>query len=94
MQPVHIDPKEAVQMHQELKCKKSIGIHWGKHIFSFNEILGTYKLTTEPMDEPPQLVAKELSERGLKADEFIVTKIGEVVVLKESSKDLQEENLD
>ena len=25
----HVDPVEAVQIHQDIKAKKSVGIHWG-----------------------------------------------------------------
>jgi len=66
MQPQHIDPIEAVQIHQDLKCKFSVGIHWG-----------TFILTDEPEGEPPILLAQELKKRGLHPTEFVVTKIGE-----------------
>lgn len=29
MEPQHIGPKEAVVIHQEVKSKRSVGIHWG-----------------------------------------------------------------
>jgi N-acyl-phosphatidylethanolamine-hydrolysing phospholipase D len=29
MRPIHIGPEEAVRIHQMIRAKKSIGIHWG-----------------------------------------------------------------
>jgi len=71
MKTQHVDPSEAVQIHIDIKSKKSLGIHWG-----------TFALTIEPEDEPPKLLAQELQQRGLKEDEFIVTKIGEILTVE------------
>lgn len=30
MKPQHIDPEEAVQIHEDLNSKQSMGIHWGE----------------------------------------------------------------
>lgn len=38
----HMNPTEAVRVHQALEAKLSVGIHWG-----------TFALSEEPMDEPP-----------------------------------------
>ena len=29
MKPQHVDPTEAVQVHEEIGAKTSLGIHWG-----------------------------------------------------------------
>lgn len=29
MQGQHVDPEEAVQIHQDLQAKQSVAIHWG-----------------------------------------------------------------
>jgi L-ascorbate metabolism protein UlaG (beta-lactamase superfamily) len=41
MQPVHMNPAEAVQAHLDLEASESIGMHFG-----------TFRLTTEGIDEP------------------------------------------
>ncbi len=66
MQPQHVDPAEAVQIHIDIKSKLSLGIHFG-----------TFILTNEPQDEPPKLVREELAKRNMKKNEFITTNIGE-----------------
>ena len=42
MQDMHVNPEEAVQLHNDIQSKYSLGIHWG-----------TFPLTAEPIDEPP-----------------------------------------
>ena len=66
----HINPHEAVMMHREVGATKSIGMHWG-----------TFKLTEEPLGEPPVLLASEVTTAGLATDEFSTMKIGETRVL-------------
>ena len=34
MKSQHIDPNEAVQIHQDLKARRSVGIHWGTFILT------------------------------------------------------------
>lgn len=63
---VHIVPRQSVQIHRDVESKQSIAMHWG-----------TFKLTGEPMDEPPQLLKRELTRRD--TDHFRVMKIGETV---------------
>ncbi len=62
----HVDPHDAVLIHKIVGSKKSIGMHWG-----------TFKLTEEPLDEPPQLLAKEAAAAKLDPTDFTVLKIGE-----------------
>lgn len=45
MNDSHCDPYEALQIHKDLKSKRSIAIHWG-----------TFPLANEPLLEPPQLL--------------------------------------
>jgi N-acyl-phosphatidylethanolamine-hydrolysing phospholipase D len=72
MRPVHMDPDDAVQAWQVLASAHSgsppplLPIHWG-----------TFKLTDEPMDEPPRLARAAWDQRGLPASLFWLMKHGE-----------------
>jgi N-acyl-phosphatidylethanolamine-hydrolysing phospholipase D len=62
----HVDPRGAVKIHKEVGSKQSFGMHWG-----------TFKLTREPLDEPPKLLLEEVSKASLPKDEFTTMQIGE-----------------
>ncbi len=66
MQPVHVAPEEAVQIHLDVQSKNSIACHWG-----------TFCLTDEPMDEPPQRLNAALARAGIPRHQFRTLKIGE-----------------
>jgi len=54
MQEMHINPEEAVQLHNDIRSKYSVGIHWG-----------AFPLTAEPIDQPPtrlRAAAKTLTD--------------------------------
>lgn len=70
MKDQHVNPAEAVQIHFDLKAKRSVGVHWG-----------TFNLTDEPLDQPPKDLALAVKERELAADAFTVMAIGETRVL-------------
>lgn len=74
MGPVHIDPEQAVQAHLDLASHQSLGIHFG-----------TFKLTDEPMDEPPELLRHCLAARSLSLDRFWVPVLGETRAVPEGS---------
>ncbi len=63
---MHVTPEEAVKIHQDIGARTSVGMHWG-----------TFRLTVEPMDEPPQRLAKAREAAGLKVAEFTVMQHGE-----------------
>ena len=68
MQIMHLDVPEAVQVREDLRATRAIGIHWG----TFES------LADEPLDEPPALLAKQRDARGLTREQFDVMQIGEV----------------
>jgi N-acyl-phosphatidylethanolamine-hydrolysing phospholipase D len=73
MHNVHVDPEEAVQIYQDLiapypgkPLPLMLGIHWG-----------TFRLTDEPMDEPPQRTAERWEVAGLGKDRLWIARFGE-----------------
>ena len=65
MRNAHIDPRQAVQAHFDLQSRQSIGMHHG-----------TFQLTSEPRDEPIQLLEKEKQRAGIAPQQFITLKPG------------------
>jgi L-ascorbate metabolism protein UlaG (beta-lactamase superfamily) len=70
MKSMHINPEEAVRIHQDLRARQSVGIHWG-----------TFELTDESMDEPPKALARALSRAGIPSEKFFLLKNGETRLL-------------
>jgi L-ascorbate metabolism protein UlaG (beta-lactamase superfamily) len=70
MKTMHVDPEEAVQIYQDLGARYAVAMHWG-----------TFQLTDEPIDEPPQRLAAALEQAGIPAERFFLMKIGESRVL-------------
>jgi N-acyl-phosphatidylethanolamine-hydrolysing phospholipase D len=66
MREVHCDPEEAVQIHQDLRSRQSVAMHWG-----------TFRLTLEPLEEPPQRLAAALDAAGIPRERFWVLEHGE-----------------
>ena len=66
MAPQHVDPEEAVRIHQDLHASQSLGVHWG-----------TFVLTDEPLDEPPRRLARALRDANLPLDVFWTLHVGE-----------------
>lgn len=62
----HINPEEAVRVHQDVRAKFSIGVHWG-----------TFALSDEALDQPPKDFLTARAAQGLTDAEFSLLKIGE-----------------
>jgi N-acyl-phosphatidylethanolamine-hydrolysing phospholipase D len=71
MRPMHVNPPEAVKVHQEVRSRQSIGIHWG-----------TFRLTDEPLAEPPLYLQKALQEAAIPQEEFTTLAFGETRVFR------------
>ena len=67
----HTNPEEALNIGQDLKSKKVIGMHWG-----------TVVLSLEPIMEPPVRFKASAEKYGFKKDDAIIFKIGEINSLK------------
>lgn len=73
MHVVHVDPNEAIQAFEDVMSSHPgsptplmLGIHWG-----------TFRLTDEPMDEPPRRARLRWQERGLDPARLWIAKFGE-----------------
>lgn len=67
MSPMHANPYDSVNIFADTKCRRALGIHWG-----------TWVLTEEEVMEPPKVLKKALTWKGI-AEEgvFDVCDIGE-----------------
>lgn len=70
MKAQHINPDEAVQIHQDVGSTKSIGVHWG-----------TFELTDEPLDQPIGDLAKAIKKYKLKEKSFVLLDHGQTITL-------------
>ena len=68
----HTNPEEALQVAQDLKSKKIIGMHWG-----------TVVLSLEPIMEPRERFKNGAEKFGYKKNDAIIFKIGEVKKLSQ-----------
>jgi N-acyl-phosphatidylethanolamine-hydrolysing phospholipase D len=66
----HLSPEEAVKVHVDVKSKKSVAIHWG-----------TFKLSDEPLDDPPKKLRVAIEEEGIPPHEILALKHGETIML-------------
>ncbi len=71
MEAVHVDPEQAVQAFEQLGAGTLLAMHWG-----------TFKLSDEPLDEPPRRLEAERLRRGLPPEAVRAPAIGETVELR------------
>lgn len=60
MAPVHVEPKDAVKVHMDVGSKFSLGMHWK-----------TFRLSEEPMEQPPFDLFKAMREENLDPHTFL-----------------------
>ena len=68
----HANPEEALNIGQDLKSKKVLGMHWG-----------TITLSFEDPFEPPARFKNNTNKYGYRKDDAIIFKIGEVQKLED-----------
>jgi N-acyl-phosphatidylethanolamine-hydrolysing phospholipase D len=68
MRAMHMNPDEAVEVFQETRCRRAVGMHWG-----------TFRLTDEPMGEPPLLLESALRAKSIPAESFRAGVVGEII---------------
>lgn len=70
MKAQHVNPDESVKIHNDVRSKKSIGVHWG-----------AFELTDEPLDQPVGDLAKAREKYKLQEDNFMLLKQGRTLRL-------------
>jgi L-ascorbate metabolism protein UlaG (beta-lactamase superfamily) len=68
MKPAHMNPEEAVQTYIDLGAREFVAMHWG-----------TFRLTDEPMLEPPVRTRAAWRAFGLSEERLHIPKHGETV---------------
>ena len=71
MQAAHMSPEDAVRAFQDIGAKYALGIHWG-----------TFKLTLEPLQEPPLRLTAALEKAGIEATRFLALTHGQKLPLE------------
>jgi len=66
MRPQHMNPFDAMQAFVDLGAQRLCAMHWG-----------TFKLTDEPLDEPPALLEEARQQLGVPRREIWLAAIGE-----------------
>ncbi|MEA5098761.1 MAG: MBL fold metallo-hydrolase [Burkholderiaceae bacterium] len=70
MRSQHINPDEAVRAFQAVKAQRFIAMHWG-----------TFKLSDEPLDEPPKILRAAWEQAQLPDNQLHIPAIGETLLL-------------
>jgi len=72
MSKQHMNPEQAVRAFEDLGARRFLAMHWG-----------TFKLTDEPLDEPPQRLEAEWKRRALPPEPMHVLAVGESVSVRQ-----------
>jgi L-ascorbate metabolism protein UlaG (beta-lactamase superfamily) len=70
MQPMHMNPAEAVRAHLDLGARVSVGMHFG-----------TFRLTDEGIDDPLRALDEARQAAGIASDAFRTLDFGESAVI-------------
>jgi L-ascorbate metabolism protein UlaG (beta-lactamase superfamily) len=65
MQTMHLNPEQATQAFLDLRARDFLAMHWG-----------TFKLTDEPLDEPPRRLKTEWARVGLESSRLYLLPVG------------------
>ncbi|QTN33824.1 MBL fold metallo-hydrolase [Akkermansiaceae bacterium] len=68
MRPVHLNPDEAAEVFLDTRCRRAVGMHWG-----------TFRLTDEPMGEPPLLLESALLAKRIPPESFLSGVVGKII---------------
>lgn len=70
MKPYHVNPEEAISIHNDVNSAFSIGMHWG-----------TFSLTAEAPVAPVEELAKQRALKNISEQAFITMDIGQTLTL-------------
>jgi len=70
METQHMNPSDAVQAFRDLRAERFVAMHWG-----------TFRLTDEPLSEPPELTREQWQTQQLEASRLSIPAIGETIWL-------------
>lgn len=70
MRVQHVNEEEAVQIHQDVRSRLSIGVHWG-----------TFRLCDDPIDSPIDGLPAALARAGVSAETFVLPVLGQTRVI-------------
>lgn len=68
MAPVHIDPRDAVNIHMDVNSKLSLGMHWN-----------TFRLSEEPVYQPPFDLFQSLKKKNIDPRTFLAILPGQKI---------------
>lgn len=74
MSPQHLNPEEALRAFGDLGAATFVAMHWG-----------TFKLSDEPLDEPPRRLEAERARLGLPPERVRVLAVGETIEVRSDS---------
>lgn len=64
----HVDPEHAVKIFQILKVRKAFGVHWG-----------AFELSSEPLDEPIEVLKRTLEKESISNADFQLIRTGDFI---------------
>ena len=68
----HVNPEEAMAIFETLNPAYALGMHWG-----------TFQLTFEGINDPPQRIARLARARGIAPNRFVATEAGQLFSVPE-----------
>jgi len=71
MEPVHVTPAEALQVHKDVRARRSLAMHFG-----------CFPLADDGFDQPVRDLEAARPASGVSAEEFAVPRVGETRVFK------------
>ena len=87
----HVSPNDGLGIFQDVRARKAVGMHWGyvasrsegvrKKMTTTDITLRTWVLTSEPVIEPPSLLAHKAKKARLADDAFTICDLGETVII-------------